>query len=255
MITSLLALALVAQGPLPGPSGSAPQQESAAQQGSAAPPESSGVGDLKRRIHTMRVTLVAGGEKVREADSQALEFYGQKAEQLARRGDAVATDLTERGAEYEVALERVLSATSPEARKAAAEEAAKLRHGIAALEAEADDNTKRRRQFQRAADLVRERVRQRARLAERLDAPGEASLLVPPLPYLGLAPDSLGGEEQALADPDLMDDLMRRDPRRARRILCELNPAAYWRRWPLLPPADILRKALPFPLPDPPGGR
>ena len=210
---------------------------------------------LKDRIHAMRMSLLSGGDKVRKAESEALDFYHRRVKKLDARLDAVATDRAEKGAEYDVVLERILAASSPPARRASVAQASRLRGQIQGLEAETDNLNKGRNRFLQAIALVKDRGRQRQRLAARVDSQSQPDLLTAPLPGIGLAPEPVPSTVAILSEPGLVEDLLGRDPRRAREIILELHPEEYWRRWPLRPPAEILRSALPFPLPDLPGKR
>ena len=218
----------------------------------AAPPD---VTQLKDRIHAMRMSLLVGGEKVRNAESEALDFYHRKIKKVDERLDTVAAERAEKGAEYDVVLERILAASSPPARRASVAQASRLRGQIQGLEAETDNLNKGRNRFLQAIALVKDRGRQRQRLAARVDSQSQPDLLTAPLPGIGLAPEPVPSTVAILSEPGLVEDLLGRDPRRAREIILELHPEEYWRRWPLRPPAEILRSALPFPLPDLPGKR
>ena len=224
----------------------------AAAKSAAAKPDAT---KLKARIHAMRMSLLLGGDRVRKAESEALDFYHRRIKRVDARLDAVAAEQAEKAAEYGVVLERILRANSLSARRASVAEASRLRGQIHGLEAETDDLNKGRNRFLQAIALVRDRGRQRQRLAARVDSQGQPDLLTAPLPGIGLAPEPVPGNVAILSEPGLVEDLLSRDPRRAREIILELHPEEYWRRWPLRPPAKILRRALPFPLPDFPGQR
>ena len=62
----------------------------------------------------------------------------------------------------------------------------------------------------------------------------------------------LGGDDP-FANSAFLEDLMRRDPARARLMLFQRDPVRYWKLFPLTRPEGTLRKAIPFPPPDLPG--
>jgi len=213
------------------------------------------VGKLRNNIHDLRMRLLLGGDRVRSSEAEAMEFYRQKTVSIDRRLDDVATDLAEKRAEYDVALERVLDTPGGD-RRAAARRASLLRQQRQDLEDEATNLEQGRLQYEQAVELVRKRGRERERLVNQLEAPpSTGGFLAAPLPGLGLAPEPLPESGPMLTSPELVEDLLARDPERARQILIELDPAEYWRRWPLQPPVHVLRSTLRFPLPDLPKSR
>lgn len=219
-----------------------------------APPAPPGVEGLKDRIRGMRKDLLTGGELVRRSESEAVDFYQEKIEEIDRRVDSIQAELAESRADYDLALERTLQATSMEARRNAAADASVFRSRIDALEAEEEELGRRRAGFARAVQLIQQRSTERQRLATQMDT--APSIDLPGfLPPVGLAPDVAPPANPLLDDPGLIEDLLRRDPVRAREILFAANPEEYWRRWPLRPPADVLARSIPFPDPDLPGQR
>ncbi len=73
---------------------------------------------------------------------------------------------------------------------------------------------------------------------------------------IGLAPPAVATEASVpLEDDALFNDLMERDPRRAKDLYFAADPERYWRRFPLRPPTAELRQSMTFPLPDPVGRR
>jgi hypothetical protein len=105
---------------------------------------------------------------------------------------------------------------------------------------------------------VQARDRERESLVAQLETTGELETAFGlPSTGIGLAPPPIASDASASAydDSELLDDLMRRDERAARRLLFESDPQRYWTRFPLRPPAGALRSALDFPLPDLPGTR
>lgn len=229
----------------------------------ATPPDTARVEELRERIHGMRQNLLLGGEKVREAENDAAQFYRGKVEVIEQRLDAIASELAERRASYKVALERALaeptgtSNGADEARPAALREAADQRARIQALEAEEAELVERSGRVAGLIGAVEARARERERLATRLEtAAQDASALALPLGGIGLAPEgALTRSVSPLEDETLIQDLLALDPRSGRRLLFESDPAAYWVRFPLRPPADVLRRALDFPPADLPGQR
>ena len=210
---------------------------------------------LRQRVHDMRRSLLLGGDRVREAESEAVKFYQQKIGQIDQRLSTLNAEQAEKGAQYELLLERILQAPSAQARRGVAVEAAGLRSELEVLQSEQGEMQKRRQEFGEAATSVQERDRQRERLSSRLDLAMQPNDVLAPLPMVGLAAPALRAPEDALADQGLIEDLLRRDPRRARAVLFELSPRAYFERWPLRPPDQVLLRTLPFPAADLPGRR
>ena len=77
------------------------------------------VEDLRARIHDMRMSLLLGGEKVQQAESEAIGFYGEKISVIEERLDVIQSELSEKRATYDVSLDRALSADDAEARASA----------------------------------------------------------------------------------------------------------------------------------------
>jgi len=209
---------------------------------------------LKSRIHDLRMSLLLGGERVQRAEREAIDFYGRKSQEVDRHLDTIQADLAESRTAYDVALERALGAPTPEARQAAMQEAAKLRGGISALEGDRDDFVKRRKNLSVLIDAVDERGRERDKLAARIESAAGIDEMTLPFLGMGLLPE--GGEPApASVGDELIADLLERDPLQARRVLFEMDPQAYWTRFPLQPPTGALLEALPFPSPDLPANR
>lgn len=213
--------------------------------------------ELRSRIHGMRMDLLLGGDRVRDAETEAIEFYGQKRELVDQRLDSIGAELSEKRATYDVVMGRALSETTPEARSKALNEAVMLRAEISSLENEAASLAERRNRLRDMVGAVEARDRQRQKLAADLETgPGSGDLAWMPMAGIGLAPDTGGAVvSDPLANEALVEDLLRRDPAAARRLLFEANPGGYFERFPLRPPAEVLPQAIPFPLPDPPGRR
>jgi hypothetical protein len=223
----------------------------------APPPDAARVEALRQRIHGMRQDLLLGGEKVRQAESDAAQFYRGKVEVIEQRLDGIASELAERRAAYRVALERALSAEGDEARPAALREAAEQRAQIEALETEAAQLGERSARVAGLIGAVEARGRERERLATRVESAAEdASALFLPMGGIGLAPaGALTRATSPLEDETLIQDLLALDPRSGRKLLFESDPAGYWKRFPLQPPAEVLPRALAFPPADLPGQR
>jgi hypothetical protein len=211
---------------------------------------------LRNRIHGMRMDLLLGGERVRQAESDAAQFYKGKVEVIDQRLDSVAGELTELRANYQVTLERTLRA-SGEARPAALREAGEQRARIQTLEAEETELGERRGHVEKLVGAVEARGRERERLAAKIEGYteyGEAFAMQ--IGGLGLAPDiEATSASSPLSDDGLIQDLLALDAVGARRVLFESDPEGYWRRFPLRPPEPILRTVLTFPAPDLPGQR
>jgi hypothetical protein len=213
--------------------------------------------DLRVRIREMRMNLLLGGDQVRRAESEAIEFYKGKSRTLDQRLDDVASELAEARASYDVALDRALAQSGTAAGDQALQEAQPLRAEISALEVEREDLIQRQSRVADLVDAVESRDRERSRLADQV----ESAALRPedlgiPMGSIGLAPPALPPEMVApLENEALLGDLLERDPRAARRLLFRSDPEGYWQRFPLEPPRSALAKAMRFPLPDPPGQR
>ena len=233
-------------------------------QGETSPPldepgqSTASAGALKQRIHEMRMNLLLGGDQVRQAEGEAIEFYGQKMEFVDQRLDTLRVELSEKRAYYDLLLDRALSGQDPAQRRSAMLEASKLRAELSSLEAESSSLVQKRQNLAKLVSAVESRDRERERLVAQLETSGDFDQgLGFPLASVGLAP--VGQLEASsttpLEDDQLVQDLLKRDPRGARRILFELDPVRYWHRFPLRPPAAVLPGAIPFPLPDLPGRR
>lgn len=256
MKTTLIALLLstapaTAQEPAADAAGGGAEPESAA---SAARVEA-----LKTRIHDMRTNLLLGGDHVRSAEAQAVEFYGTKLDAVDQRIDTIEVDLTEKRASYDATLRSALAAPDPAARKAATDRAMGLRAEIDSLSAEAEGLRGKRGDVVELIAAVEARGRERERLATRLETSGDFrdELYGLPLGAVGLAPTTTGVPRagSVFDDPQLMRDMLEQDPIAASRLFYETDPERYWQHFPLRPPEPVLREALPFPLPDLPGRR
>lgn len=215
------------------------------------------VEDLRGRIRDMRMSMLLGGDKVREAEAEAVDFYGRRMEKIDERLDTVASDLAEKRATYEVTLDRALGASDPADRDAAMQKAQALSQEITSLEREAQGLEGKRRNVGKLVRAVEDRGRQREDLALRLETSSTIEdELGLSLGGVGLAPSvDVQPTGSPLDDDRLVQDLLARDPVAARRLLFEGDPAGYWKRFPLTPPADVLQRALAFPMPDLPGKR
>jgi len=210
---------------------------------------------LRARIHGMRMDLLLGGEKVRQAENDAAKFYKGKVEMIDQRLDSVAGELIELKANYKSTLGRTLQ-SSGEARPAALREASEQRARIQALEGEEVELGERREHVEKLVGAVEGRGRERDRLATKIESNeeyGEAFAMQ--LGGIGLAPEVEANAGSPVLDDGLIDDLLAIDPAGARRVLFESDPEGYWRRFPLRPPESVLRSVLKFPPPDLPGQR
>ncbi len=212
---------------------------------------------LRQRIHDMRMNLLIGGDRVRQAEGEAVAFYRGKVDAVESRIDSVAIDLTEKRASYDLALERTLGGPDPTTRTVAMSRAASLRTEIASLEGETAKLDARRSHLLELISAVDDRDEERERLVTQIETGPE---LDPGFAFavgtVGLAPAALPVESTSpLDDDELVRDLLERDPVGARRILFETDPRGYWERFPLRPPTSALRRAFDFPPPDLPGRR
>ncbi|MEM9381343.1 MAG: hypothetical protein AAGB93_15425 [Planctomycetota bacterium] len=240
--------------PNPAPPSTTAQKSSPDDGGSDTTPASAE--DLRVRIREMRMNLLLGGEQVRKAEAEAVEFYEGKSQTLDRRLDDVAAELTEVRATYEVTLDRALS-NGGVGGGDALKEAQPLRARISNLESEEDDLQRRKARVNEMVQGVASRDRERQRLADQVESASvRPEDLGMPLSSIGLAPPPIATEASAPFDDDaLLGDLLERDPRSARRLLFQTDPTRYWERFPLRPPTRELSQAIRFPLPDPPGQR
>jgi len=225
----------------------------------AAPERESGsvrVEALRSRIHGMRLDLLLGGDRVRQAEGDAARFYKGKVELIDQRLDSVAGELIELKANYQSTLGRTLQ-SSGEARPAALREAADQRARIQSLEAEEGELSERRDHVEKLVGAVEARGRERQRLAAKIEGNAEyGEAFAMQIGGIGLAPDvEATSTSSPLLDDGLIDDLLAIDPAGARRVLFEGDPEGYWRRFPLRPPESVLRAVLKFPAPDLPGQR
>jgi len=212
---------------------------------------------LRGRIHEMRMNLLLGGDRVRAAEREAVDFYSGKAELVERRLDTAQAELSEKRATYDLVLARALQANTETGRREALDEAAVLSAEVEELRSESHDLGRKRENLSALVAAVEERERDRDRLVTQLETSSDFDHgFGLPLAGVGLAPAiAVDPPPSPLADEQLVNDLLQRDPIGARRVLFEADPAAYWQRFPLRPPADLLGAALEFPLSDLPGQR
>ena len=158
----------------------------------------------------MRMNLLLGGDQVRRAETEAIEFYKGKSRSLDGRLDDVASELAEVRASYDVALDRALAQGGTAAGDQALQEAQPLRTEISTLEAERTDLLDRQGRVSVLVDAVESRDRERSRLADQVES---ASLrpedLGVPMGSIGLAPPPLPSEVVAPLDNEaLLGDLL-----------------------------------------------
>jgi hypothetical protein len=221
------------------------------------PTDAARVETLRERVHGMRTNLLLGGERVRQAETDAAQFYRGKIELVEQRLDSIAAELAERRAGYRLALDRALDVSGEEPRRTALREASEQRAKLRDLESEETELDERRGRLAKLVGSVEARGRERERLAARLETSTDyEEALALPLGGIGLAPEvSTVPAASPLDDQGLIEDLLALDPVGARRVLFESDPAAYWRRFPLRPPLETLARVLEFPPPDLPGQR
>ncbi len=211
---------------------------------------------LHERVHQLRKDLLVGGESVRRAEEEAIAFYETRMEALNEQADLLSVDLAEKQAQYDLALDRTLTAETDTARRAAAAEAASLKREIQAIRDQIAALERSQGELADAIAAVEAKMRERQRLEAEFESTGVAPdpLITPG--GLGLAP-TLPEDPglDPLQDADLLTDLMARDPERARELILRTDPERYWRLWPLQPDAEVLRKAIRFPVGDPPEDR
>ena len=234
-----------------------PQDPPAAPPDQPPPADSADAQALLSRVHELRMNLLLGGDHVHRAEEEAVGFYTQKLGYVDERMDDLQADLTEKRSTYDLALGRTLSADTSEKRAAAMRDAQRLRTEIGTLDREAEDLRQKRQALSRLVADIEARDRDRRDLVAQLETTGDFDVAVDlPLSSIGLAPRPIeAAAASPLEDSALIEDLLQKDPRGARRVLYESDPEGYWRRFPLRPPADVLRSAMRFPLPDLPGER
>jgi len=208
---------------------------------------------LRGQVRDMRKQVLGGGPAVVKSEKEALRFYRGKIQEMARRADDLRTQRDSKDAEYRVALDTTLGSDDPSERADAAREAQRLKSEIRMLDGEIADMEKRGEALGRGVEGIRRRISKRERLVSQF----ERDDLVDDMPYL--ADDVLGDDIDAgsgndpFEDEGFIEDLLRRDPEAARRLLYEADPVKYFERFPLKPVS--MRKALPFPPADLPAAR
>ena len=212
---------------------------------------------LRSKIHDMRMNLLLGGDQVKRAESEAIGFYGQKADLIDQRLDTIGADLTEKRASYELVLDRALNSSDAKERTEAMADASQLRSEISMLEMEDGDLRERRTGLSKLITSVESREKERERLVAQIETNQDFSdPLGMPMSSIGLAPPVQPAEASSPFENNaLIQDLLERDPIGARALLFDQDPVGYWVAFPLQPPRDVLRDALAFPLPDLPGER
>ena len=209
--------------------------------------------ELRGRVREMRRSVIGGGPAVEKAEKEALGFYRRKISRNASRVDELRTQRDAKDAEYRLALDATLEANDKATSDAAARRASALRKEIGDLDAEIEELVRQRDQLSAAVASIQRRIDRRRKIMEHFDAGEE----IETLPFLGedvLGPDDEGlGGDDPFANSAFLEDLMRRDPARARLMLFQRDPVRYWQLFPLTRPEGTLRKAIPFPPPDLPG--
>lgn len=212
---------------------------------------------LRKTIRDLRMNLLLGGDRVRTAEREAIDFYRDKSAFVDTRLDSVDSELIERRATYDVTLDRALGAEDAAERSRAFRDAQPLRTEITALEREAEELAEKRGRLAGLVDSIAARDRERQSLVAQLETSGSfPDRFGMPSLGIGLAPPALPVEASSpLEDLDLLEDLFARDPEAARHLVYDLDPVGYWDVFPLEPPAAALRRALTFPPADLPGRR
>ena len=210
---------------------------------------------LRGKVRNMRKQVLGGGPAVVSSEKEALKFYRGKIQEMARRADDLRTQRDSKDAEYRVALDTTLQSDDPTERCEAAREAQRLKSEIRGLDSEVASMDKRGEALGRGVEGIQRRISKRERLVSQF----ERNDIVDDMPYL--ADDVLGDDEGAggaanpFSDEGFIDDMLKRDPEAARRLLFEADPIAYFERFPLKPITRSLKRALPFPPADLPGSR
>lgn len=211
---------------------------------------------LRERVRQMRRLVLGGGPAVAASEKEALRFYRRKIDELARRADELRTERDLKQAEYDLALDTTLNAKSESERQDAAKQAKRLGDEMREIDDEIAGLERRGDGLGRGVASIQRRIERRRQLMNRFEQPD----FYDELPYL--SDELVDFEEEGtddgvdpFLDPAFLDDLLRRDPAKARELLFLYNPKLYWERFPLTPPRDGLRDALRFPPPDLPGKR
>ncbi len=224
--------------------------------GATPPKAAKSAESLREQIHDMRRTILMGGDNVRTSEKEALQFLQRKVASVDKRLDFIQADLVQKRTAYELALTRAGEASSTRAQNAALSEAAALKNELQELEAENAELAGRRKSLLGEQSRIDGRRRDRESLASKMDSHGLDSDYIPFLSgEVGLGPEQPEPANPLLSDPGLREDFLRRFPVRGRQLLFEADPVDYWKRWPLVPPADLIAASLSFPAPDLPGRR
>ena len=210
---------------------------------------------LRERVRTMRKDVLVGGPAVVRSEKEALKFYRKKLNELARRADELRTNRDVKESEYDLALDTTLNAKDEAERQQAARQASVLRAEMAELDTEIALLDRQGEALGNGVMAIRKRMEQRKRLLTRFDRPDSYE----ELPYLSDGVLDLDGDDEAGGDPfvdeGFIEDLIRRDPHNARKVIYQYSVDIYWKKFPLTPPRSALKVLLKFPEPDLPGGR
>ena len=236
------------------------EEDAATTTAEAAPAEEEGgnplltASKLRGRVRDMRKQVLGGGPAVQNSEKEALRFYRGKIQEMGRQADDLRTQRDSKDAEYQVALETTLQSDDPSERAEAARDAQGLRMQISDLDAQIAAIEKRGESLGRGVESIQRRIDKRKRLISQF----ERNDIVDDLPYLEDevlgGEDDVGGSANPFTDEGFIQDLLKRDPEAARRLIFDADPAGYWKRFPLKPPAKAIRK-LRFPPADLPGPR
>jgi prefoldin subunit 5 len=211
---------------------------------------------LRERVRQMRRLVLGGGPAVEKSEKEALRFYRRKIDELARRADELRTERDLKQAEYDLALDATLNANSESERQDAAKQAKRLGDEMRGIDLEIAGLERQGDALGRGVASIQRRIERRKQLMARFEQPD----FYEELPYL--SDELIDFEEESaddgvdpFLDPGFLEDLLQRDPERARELLFLYNPKLYWERFPLTPPRGALKEALRFPAPDLPGKR
>jgi len=204
--------------------------------------------ELKAKVRDMRRAVLGGGPSVERAEKEALVFYRRKVQKTAMKIDELRTERDVKDAEYRLALDASLSAEDLRAEDAAVRRAGRLKRQIGELDSEIADLHRQRTQLGNAVVAIQNRMDRRRRVIARLDE----DQTIESLPFLGetaLGPDDedMDAEDPLVHNDEFFADLMERDPQRARQMLLLRDPERYWRLFPLVPPAKVLRDSFGYP--------
>lgn len=220
-----------------------------------APTRGAAAATLSGRIRELRRSLLGGGDKVRQAETQALDFYQTEYDGILQRLQSLKADTIAEQVDYETLLDSVLLQEDPERAESIARKARNKAEDLRRLRDQQEGLEEQGSLASSTVAGLRQRIDERERLLEDFEAgrDPERQLFLPPGIFAAAGESS--EEPENPFDRQLLEDLALRDPQRARGIIAERDPALYELLWPPRPPHDLLRRIIHLPPKDPPGSR